>query len=195
VSPQQLAISSALAPGSAPAPPSVPTRAPDPAESSIKELEACKLRMATLQDDYNRAVGKCHQEFNLTVDNLSPAQLPVLELPKPEESEVFGVLLNFLDAWALEGACNPFDWDDIAQIKCRGPPVIGVVKTLVGGLWGKFCATDEPNPKSIVPRQFALFAHHAIRRLKFTYDSQEAERAAEQGAVEVLARCKRARQE
>jgi len=173
----------------------VPVRAPDPAESAIKELEVYKTRMAALQDDYNRAVGRCHQEFNVTVDNLSPTQLPVVDLPKPEETEVFGVLLNFLDAWALEGACNPFDWDDIAQIKCRGPPIVGVVKTLVGGVWGKFYDTDEPNPKAIVSRQLALFAHHAIRRLKFTYDSQEAEQAAEQGAVEGLARCKRARQE
>ena len=75
------------------------------------------------------------------------------------------------------------------------PPIVGVAKTLVGDLWGKFCATDEPGPKSIVPRQLALFAHHAIRRLKFTYDSREAEQTADQGAVEVLARCKRPRQD
>ena len=53
--------------------------------------------------------------------------------------------------------------------------------------------TDEPNPRSVVPRQVALHAHHAISKLKLTYDSQDAQRAAELGAVEVLERCKRPR--
>jgi len=155
--------------------------------ANLDQLNTAGQQISDMTKAFAEAASKFHAEFNATHEGVDLSLLPAAALPKSDEVGVYALLLNVFDGWAVNGACQPFDWQTLASKSPPGPGVAQVMRTVIGDtLWSKFCDKPEPAADAVVPRQLVLLAHHALRCLSIQFDNAEAEQSVKKQAQDTI---------
>ena len=83
--------------------------------ANLDQLNTAGQQISDMTKAFAEAANKFHAEFNATHEGVDISLLPAAALPKSDEVGVYALLLNFFDGWAVNGACQPFDWQTLAS--------------------------------------------------------------------------------
>ena len=163
--------------------------------SSLAELEAARIRIATLEEQMKKAVSQALQEFERVAD-VDISQLPAVEMPPADALPLYGGLFMTLQNWTLAGAQTPLDYTVLRTAMDEAADPIAVAKLILADAWDKWYPASTPILTSVVPRQVAVVLLHRLTQIKLVFEGEvnvRVDKLALEGTAAVQASGKRLR--